>query len=202
MIYFIDVDVVTKLATCGFLPWLPELLGVSEGEIQIHYLSSLRSRLNRQNEKLAKKTHKKHLETFCSKYSMVTGTGNVTREEELLHSGMDVGEAILFAEAETTGGIVVTGDKRALRDYKRVSTATQRSKIKVICWEQLLLRVHQLHGYEALKQGCCEGLSYDGLLRLVFSNGRITPEPDVIEGLLSYLKQVREHSGDLLVHFD
>ena len=30
MIYFSDVDVVRKLAGCGFLPYLPELLGVGK----------------------------------------------------------------------------------------------------------------------------------------------------------------------------
>lgn len=202
MIYFSDVDAVAKLAACGFLPWLPELLGVKEGEISIRYLGSLRNRLNRQKKKLANKAYQKHLETFCSKYSMVAGTGNVTRQEELLRSGMDVGEALLFAEAEATGGIVVTGDKRALLDYILASTVTERAKIKVICWEQLLLRVHQLYGYESLKQGCCAGLSCDGLLRIVFSNGLITQETDVLEGICSYLNQVKEYSGDLLVPFD
>ncbi len=35
MIYFSDVDVVVKLAACGFLPWFPALIGHGEGEIQI-----------------------------------------------------------------------------------------------------------------------------------------------------------------------
>ena len=42
MIYFSDVDVVLKLARCGFLPHLPELLGVPGGKISIQYLASLR----------------------------------------------------------------------------------------------------------------------------------------------------------------
>lgn len=202
MIYLFDVDIVIKLAACGFLPLLPELCGVSESAIKIQYLASLRYRLNCPKNKLANTTHQKHLKMFCSKYSMVAASGAVTRQQELLSDGMDPGEALLFAEAEATGGIVVTGDKRALLDYKQSSTASERAKIKVVCWEQLLLRVHQLHGYEALKQGCCDGMFCDKLLSVVFSNGLITPEEHVIEGIWSYLNEVKKHSDDILVQFN
>ena len=42
MIYFSDVDVVLKLARCGFLPHLPELLGVPGDAISIQYLAASR----------------------------------------------------------------------------------------------------------------------------------------------------------------
>lgn len=84
---------------------------------------------------------------------------------------MDPGEALLFAEAETTGGIVVTGDKRALVAYAKASTTAQRSKIEVVCWEQLLLRRCMNSKATKLKRGGCEGMADDGLLRLAFSNG-------------------------------
>ena len=202
MIYFGDVDVVRKLAECGFLPWLPELLGVPENEIQVRYLASLRSRLTRPSKKLADKTHQGHLEDFCAAHTIVEGAGDVARQEELLLSGMDIGESILFAEAEATGGIVVTGDKRALIAYRKVSTPAQRAKLKVVCWEQLLLRVHQLRGYEALKQGCCAGVASDKLLSLAFSNGLATKEEHALAALESYLGGVKAHSEDVLLRFD
>ena len=71
---------------------------------------------------------------------------------------MDIGEAILFAEAEATGGTVVTGDKCTLALYRNLSTPRQRAKLQVVCWEQLLLRVRQLRGFEVLRHGCCEGI--------------------------------------------
>lgn len=52
MIYFSDVDVVLKLARCGFLPLLPGLLGIPGGDIRIQYLASLRARLSRPNKRL------------------------------------------------------------------------------------------------------------------------------------------------------
>ena len=201
MIYFSDVDVVLKLAACGFLPWLPELLGVSENETKIRYLASLKARLSRQTKKLANEAHQKHLEEFCMAHSIITGAGNIERQEELLLSGMDPGEAILFAEAEATGGIVVTGDKRALATYAKVSTPAQRAKIKVVCWEQLLLRVHQQRGYETLRQGCCEGMSIDKLLSLAFSSGLATQEAHALTALESYLGGVKQHSDDILMRF-
>ena len=52
MIYLSDVDVVLKLANCGFRPHLPELLGVPTDAICIQYLASLKARLTRPNKKL------------------------------------------------------------------------------------------------------------------------------------------------------
>jgi hypothetical protein len=197
MIYFSDVDVVLKLARCGFLPSLPELLGVSEHEIQVLHLASLRSRV----KKLAKAEHRQALDTFCSKHQIIEGTGDVDREQALLNAGMDPGEALLFAEAETTGGVVVTGDKRALLTYAKASTNSQRSMIKIVCWEQLLLRVYELKGYEELRRGGCEGMGEDGLLRLAFSNGLATPEDHALEAIGSYLAGLKQHSADILLNF-
>lgn len=202
MIYFSDVDVVLKLARCGFLPWLPALLGVTEDELSIQYLASLRTRLKRSSKKLTNSTHQQHLADFCAAHSIIGAAADIARQEELLQSGMDPGEAILFAEAEETGGILVTGDKRALTHYAKVSTVAQRAKIKVVCWEHLLLRVHQLKGYEALKQGCCGSMESDGLLSLAFSSGLATQEEHAMEAIESYLNGVKRHSDDILFQFE
>ena len=202
MIYFSDVDVVLKLARCGFLPHLPELLGVREDGISIQYLASLKTRLTRPSKKLTNADYQKHLVEFCTAHQIIGAAADLTRQEELLQSGMDPGEAILFAEAEATGGIVVTGDKRALIHYAKHSTPAQRAKLKVVCWEQLLLRVHQLKGYDELKRGACEATADDGLLSLAFSSGLATQEAHALEAVRSYLKGVKSHSGDFLQLFD
>ena len=202
MIYFSDVDVVLKLASCGFLPLLPELLGVDAKEIKVRYLVSLRARLGRKSKKLADANHQKHLEEFCLAHSTVSGDGNLTRMEQLVLGGMDSGEAVLFAEAEATGGIIVTGDKRALALYGKLSNPTQRAKIKVVCWEQLLLRVREKRGYEVLRQGCCGGIDCDKFLRLAFSSGLATQEDHALAALQSYLNGVKKHSEDILLKFD
>lgn len=201
MIYFGDRDVVSKLAACGFLPWLPELLGVAKDQIELRYLVSLRASLIRPNKKLANKRFQKHLAEFCATHSIIDGVADVARQEELLLGGMDVGEAMLFAEAEETHGTVVTGDKRALMAYAKLSNETQRAKLRVVCWEQLLLRVHQVKGYDALREGCCEGIDCDKLLSLAFSNGLATEEEHAIQAIESYLRGVEGHSSDLLLRF-
>jgi hypothetical protein len=202
MIYFSDVDVVLKLARCGFLPWLPALLGEKPDACQVRFLASLRARLKRPNKKLENPRYQQHLADFCSLHSIVGASADLFREEELLHSGMDPGEALLFAEAEATGGIVVTGDKRALAHYAKHSTPAQRHKLKVVCWEQLLLRVKFIKGYEELRRGGCEGISADGLLSLAFSSGLATQEEHATEALQSYLGEVQRHSRDILLQLE
>lgn len=202
MIYFSDVDVVVKLAACGFLPWLPELLGQGAGKVQVQYLASLKARVARLSKRLQNEVHRQHLEEFCRAYRVIDAAADIDRQEWLLQAGMDPGEAILFAEAEATGGIVVTGDKRALAEYAKRSTASQRAKLKVVCWEQLLLRVHRLKGYEILKRGGCEGMGRDGLLRLAFSNGPLTPESHALEAIRSYFNEVKSRHGDVLADLE
>lgn len=202
MIYFSDVDVVVKLAACGFLPWLPELLDVRDDEIQIQYLASLKARVSRSSKKLENEVHRDHLDAFCKVHGIIEAAADIDRQERLLQGGMDPGEAILFAEAEATGGIVVTGDKRALESYARLSTTADRAKLKVVCWEQLLLRVHHLKGYEVLKRGGCEGMKHDGLLRLAFSSGFVTSEDHAISAIRSYFNDVKNRHGDVLASLE
>lgn len=200
MIYLNDVDVVMKLGRCGFLGWLPELLAADDRAV-FRYLPSLKSRAKRPKYRMQNPAYQAELEIFCERHEMIEGAAEVDREQELLNGGMDPGEALLFAEAETLGGIVVTGDKRALVTYKDCSSKTQRSRIKVVCWEQLLLRVHQLRGYEILRTRCCEALDSDGLLGIAFGNGLATAEPEALAAIRSYLKGVKKHSGDILFTF-
>lgn len=96
---------------------------------------------------------------------------------------------------------MVTGDKRAITDYAGRSTPARRAKLKVVCWEQLLLRVHQLKGYDELKRGGCEYLD-EGLLSLAFSSGQATQEEHALEAIRSYLNQVKKHAADFLFIFD
>lgn len=202
MIYFSDVDVVVKLAACGFLPWLPELLGVSNEEIRIQNLASLKARVTRPSKMLENEVHRNHLEEFCRAHQVIDAAADIDRQENLLQRGMDPGEAILFAEAEATGGIVLTGDKRALDEYAKHSTVAQREKLKVVCWEQLLLRVHHLKGYEALKRGGCEGMGRDGVLRHAFSSGPLTSEEHAIEEIQSFFKNVKTRHGESLADLE
>lgn len=201
MTYFSDVDVVLKLARCGFLPYLLELLGAPKDAICIQYLASLKARLTRPKQKLTSAAYQKHLTEFCSVHQIIGAAADISRQEELLQSGMDPGDALLFAEAEATGGIVVTGDKRAIKLYAKHAAPAQRAKLKVICWEQLLLRVHQLKGYDELKRGGCEHLE-EGLLSLAFSSGLATQEAHALEAIRSYLDEMKKGAADFLFTFD
>lgn len=91
--------------------------------------------LARAKKRLMNSECQRHLAEFCTDHQLIGAAADITRQEQLLQSGMDPGKAILFAEAEATSGIVVTGDKFALAHYAQHSTPAQRAKIKVMCWE-------------------------------------------------------------------
>lgn len=202
MIYFSDVDVVTKLAVCGFLPLLPELLDVPEDELEVRYLESLKHRFKRKSKQIPKPDCQEDLIRFCGQHKVAHGLGEVTRQEQLIQAGLDSGEALLFSESEATKGIVVTGDKRAIQAYVKASSGYSGSISRVICWEQLLLRVNKLRGFETFKTGCCQGMDFDGLLRIAFTNGQATLEDHAIAAVVSYLRGLQKVAGNILVEMD
>ncbi|MEO8616807.1 MAG: hypothetical protein ABI600_16820 [Luteolibacter sp.] len=196
MIFFGDVDIALKLASCGFLPILCEILGVPQDMAEFRRLASLRNRAKKLGE-----SARADLTKFCDDCRPVDGASDVGRHQELLNLGMDSGEALLFAEAEAVGGVVITGDKRAISDYQKCSTPEQRAKVKVVCWEMILLRINEMKGFEYLKTQCCSALECDKLLLLAFRKELATEESHVLECLKSYLGGVEKHSGDILYKF-
>lgn len=201
MIYFSDVDVVTKLAQCGFLDDLPALLGVEPEELSAAYLPSLPTRVRRNKNDAYTADAISSMTRFCDRFEAVESASDVDRQQTLIDGGMDAGEVILLVRAEETNGCVITGDKRALRDYARISTKSQRTKISVICFEMLLLRVHELFGFSRLREGCCRGIEADRMLKLAFSSGMLTEEVNALECIRSYLGGVESHSGDIFHKF-
>lgn len=201
MIYFSDVDIVTKLARCGFLDDLPELLGVDPGQLSAAYLPSLPTRVKRNKGNIFSADAIASLTRFCDRFEAVESAADVERQQALIDGGMDAGEVILLVRAEATDGCVVTGDKRALRDYAKLSSAAERKKISVVCFEMLLLRVNDVFGFARLRDGCCGGLEADSMLKLAFSSGTLTTEDHALECIRSYLGEVESHSADIMHKF-
>lgn len=200
MIYFSDRDVIVKLARCGFLDDLPELLNIDPEALEAEYLVSMEVHLERHGKDYSAEA-RESIKKFCQQYRRVSPPEKYDRQQELLDSGMDPGEATLIARAEETKGCLVTGDKRALLHYAENSKPAQRRKVKVICFEMLLLRVHEVFGFHRLRDGCCGALDADGMLKLAFSNGELTEEGHALECIKSYLGSVEECSSDILYQF-
>jgi len=203
MNYLCDRDVFQKIARIGLLPHLPELLASISGDSEVHiaYLPSILSILKRPNKKLKVPERQAEVVAFCNAYPVIPAVTDIARLSFLSENGVDIGEAQLFAIAEESKGWVVTGDKRAIRDYCELRLKAGPSGF-VICFEQLILAGTKVLGFERLREFCCNDLDCDATLRILFSNGLASPEEDVREGLLSSISGIRETAPNLLIDYE
>jgi len=111
-------------------------------------------------------------------------------------------EAFLFA---ATAGfddfVLITGDKRAIKALWSASgcdSIKKRLAGRCRCFEQIVVLLIGAVGFEFIVIRISPALACDGVLRLCFSNGSNSDPKTVLEGLASYIRDLRSHTGDLL----
>lgn len=204
MIHLHDVDVLLKLAACGLLEELVVLLGVGDDEVcilgtAIHKIQQLGRQAKYPVEVVAQAVD------FCERHVNLPDATDASAFQQLvaLGEGMEVGEAVMYSVALAhPGSLVVSGDKRAMA---RLGRLPQDDRLlrglqgRVICFEELLFRYWERHGFDRLRDRCCQGLEADGVLRLCFRGGLATLGSDASGGLRSYWLQTCREAGGILV---
>jgi hypothetical protein len=203
VIHLHDVDILLKLAACDLLDSLPELLEARQEEIRVLGTAAHKIRRLGKQGKYSSDCIERAV-AFCSAHEELPDAPDDLVFQRLaeLGSGMEAGEAVLFAVAiGTPDATVVSGDKRAITRLGQLSERDEFRRAlqgRVICFEELLLRYLELHGYERLRTRCCLGLACDGMLRLAFVGGLATEESTAVECLVSYWRALFRGAGGLL----
>jgi hypothetical protein len=124
-----------------------------------------------------------------------------TRQQQSVHGGECVLCALLVRRCLTH---VLTGDKSAIRGLAAMvlpaEVAPASLAAKWACFEQVVLWLCQRLGAPAVRARVCAEPSVDTGLRLCFSCS--APEVDESswrEGLLSHIRDLRKHAGDVLM---
>ena len=204
MIHLHDIDVLLKLAACGLLEELVLLLGVRDDEVRIlgtaiHKIRQLGRQATYSVEVVAQAV------AFCERHASLPDATDSSAFEQLvaLGEGMDVGEAVLYSVAFAhPDSLIVSGDKRAMVSLGRLppgDNLLQRLHGRVICFEELLFRYWERHGFDRLRDRCCQGLYADGVLKLCFRGGLATLAEDASTGLRSFWSQAYLDTGGILV---
>ena len=204
MFHFHDVDILLKLAACDLLDDLAELLAVSSTDLKVLGTAVFKIRsLGKKGiypERIISQTMR-----FCESHDEIPALQNTAAAEALtsLGAGMDAGEVILFSSAlENSSSRVVTGDKRALRMLGKLGKEHEvvfQLQGRVVCFEELLLRTYETHGFDYLCKHCHAGVNYDGILRLAFRSGLATEQSEALEGICSAWRALNRESSGLLV---
>ena len=120
--------------------------------------------------------------------------------------GIDAGEAVLFAVcARMQNTFLATGDKQCLLGLSMAAETNSECGVvcqeltgKVFCFEQILSRILDQFGFEAIREKLIQGRECDTGLRLWLGSTLDANEERFRAGLTSYLDELKRGTGNLL----
>jgi hypothetical protein len=205
VVYLTDNDIVEKLAIYDLLENALASLGASPSDVYV--LPTLKHRIG--GKVRTKATNRLGVEVVDRILEFLGGVNEIrdySLSDQLLLDdvvNIDPGEAILLA---ATGvypiSLLLTGDKRCLRAIATCpdcKTIALRIRGKVICFEQILLRLIEDLGFEQVLAKVVAVPYCDTALRAAFGSGIHSTQPNTVECLQSYIKELRNLPIDLLV---
>lgn len=199
----IDNDVILKLASCDLFWEGMDSLGLDKSNIRV--LST--ARLYFQNSSRVGKNYPEKgrlaaIQIACE-CSSIPGA---CAEELILFSdieGLDPGETDLITYGSTLNCCyVVSGDKRwptVLANAERLDPYCKKLSKKVICLEQIVLRLVRSRDFKTLLPNLMQLGDVDKAMKYVFYSGLETKCESALEGLCSYIADLKRGTGSLLI---
>ena len=144
-----------------------------------------------------------------SAISIVEGCTPIVPEvsEELQNlqiEGLDPGEIILLSATKYEEFFyLATGDKRcltALAAAPKLAAIRQRLIERVICLEQLILRLIYTQGFELVLTTVLPAREYDTALKVIFGSGERATQENVLQALEGYIEDLRRTTDGLLIN--
>lgn len=202
----VDVDALCKLAHWNILPLLPEITGYHWSDMAT--ISSVKHRANRALEKPdgrlfhsvdAAKVVCECIEQMDTLPSPHTETLSALAESHQIDSG----EAVLLAAiAGDTKGILLTGDKRALRGLAQLDCAGKFAG-RIMLIEQIIWLCLRVRGRDWLLSNVCPYQGMDKAISIVLGSQCDASTDSINDGIASYLAEIENlHNPSLLYQFD
>jgi hypothetical protein len=124
--------------------------------------------------------------------------------EELMQlqkvAGIHEGErALIVATRSQTDFLLLSGDKNCMRSIAKIPEQIYRRLCgRVICLEQIILKLIEVKGFVFVRDRVLPMVSCDKSLQICFGYSTPASEENVIAGLNSYINEVRQQAPDLL----
>ena len=206
MILLADNDVILKLARCDLYSEFFPAFGVTENDLRIlitarHVLTSGRIRKRCDDASFLR------LKAFLDSVQDIVTSPD---ENEMIalteQPRIDTGEVVLFSVCpRIPNSFIATGDKRSLtglaeasKSHPICSNLYTRLTGRIICFEQIVLRILDHCGFEMVRTRLISGRESDKVLAILLGSGLDASEASVRAGLESYIDNLREESGTLL----
>ena len=194
-----DNDVILKLVACNLFWESVGVLGLTSDDLRVRATTKYYFRKKPKRYPLAIR------EKAIAVVEQCRLIDEILINEELQNlqiEGIDQGEGILIASTQTESSFyLATGDKRCLC---AVATAPglvevrQRLEGRVVCLEQLILKLVETQEFEDILTKVLPAREYDTVLRAVFGSGERATRNDVLLALNGYIENLRSETKRLL----
>lgn len=200
-VLFLDNDAVLKLVACHLFWETVAALGSNQENLRV--LSDAKYVF-----KKSRRVIKKYPEAIrLAAFSIVEGCQAIKPEfnpelPELEIEGIDPGERLLISATRNEPAFyLITGDKRCLKALAAASQLAeirQRLQGRVICLEQVILKLIEVQGFYEVLNKLLNGREYDKALASIFGSGERATEENVLLGLLAYIEDLQRETEGLL----
>ena len=185
MICLADTDIVLKLAACDLLPQTFEVLGVTRQEVYMFREEAYP--VYKHSPKVLHtypETARNRALKFINTVHNILVSGDSEEQAYMQHAGIDAGEQAIFgATREYQDFQVITADRKALRALAHADGCggiCARMSGRVVSLEQILLRLIQHTGFDALQAQVLPCASYDAAFELPFAAGKTQAEAETL----------------------
>ena len=200
----VDVDAICKLAHWNILPLLPDITGRpwSETGTVSSLIYRAKSAATKPDRKLFHTTDAAEI-AIDALTRMATSIGEPSAHilESLITSNqIDAGEAVLLATiADQPNGVLLTGDKRALRALAGHELAPIFAG-RIMLIEHVIWLCLEMNGLDWTRANICPQRGIDKAISVLFGYRCDARTDSVREGVESYLGEIKRlHNPSLLV---
>lgn len=202
-ICFLDNDIILKLVACNLFSEALRSLNLLESDLRV--LSDAKY-VFRNSRRISRKYP---LEIRESAILIVERCQNIQPElsEELRNlqiEGLDPGEMILIsATKQEESFYLTTGDKRCITVLANSTepgllAIRERLAGKLVCLEQLILKIISVEGFDITLNKILPGREYDKALKAIFGSGERCTQDNVLMALQAYINNLRDNAQGLL----
>lgn len=207
MICLSDNDIILKLACCNLLDEALVVLGVKKEEVFVlptarHVLLKPLKHPDKAKTRLGDAVYDR-LKLFLDSVQIIDVKPS-PEEQQLFDDivGIHSGEAVLFsASSHYPDFNLATSDKNSLRSLSgspACNAIVGRLAGKVICFEQVIIRIIDRYGFNPVRDKVVPARDCDTALRAAFGSGLAATEANVRACLAAYIADDRRQTGALL----
>jgi len=203
-----DNDILRKLAMCDLFEEFLVVYGLTDADVQIAKRTRFYWNHPRQRKRLGEPAYGR-LSGILERIRIIESSPDPAYEAALAEQtdhNIDAGEAILFALCPAIpDSFVATGDKRSIiglmaagAENPDCAALCAALEGRIICFEMIVMAIVRHYGFSTVREKLISGRECDRGLSQWLGSQLDADEDRFLEGLNSFLRDIRNQSAALL----